>query len=1106
MDPELKRELLIKGRTQPPKVLIASSECSPLSKTGGLADMAGALPKALAPLGVEARVITPYHRCVKERYGARVEHMCYFYIDLGWRRQYVGLEKLEIDGLTAYLIDSEYYFGDAIYRGGMAEVEQYAFFQRAVLEAIPRLDFAPEVLHCNDWQTGMLPFLLRTQYWDRPQGALKTILTIHNIAFQGWLPLDAAGDMLGVDSRWYGADGIGHWDTGNFLKAGCLFADKVNTVSPSYAGEICTPEFGEGLQEVLRWRGWDLSGVLNGIDVTDFDPATDGNIPCHFDAEHPEDKAKAKAALIEELGLSAGADTPLIGMVTRMTPQKGFDLVLSALDRLMEDDVCFVLLGTGDARYQDAMRDFERRYPGRVCAYIGYSEALARRIYAGADFFLMPSAFEPCGLSQMIAQRYGALPIVHEVGGLRDTVKPYNCLTGEGDGFSFYDFNSDVMLGVTRYALETYKNKDAMQTLIRAAMTRDVSLNVTAVEYAKLYAKVAAPAPDALYHASWDERCRSPLGALKCGERVTLRLKAPESVERAELVASCGTYPMARDADGYFSADLTAPAEPGLVWYSFALGDGVSFGKNGLGTDVRVCWQITVYAPDFETPGWAAGAVMYQIFPDRYAPGGDSFTQGVLNHRRRGRHIELHESWDEPAKYLPTTREHYYPDDFFGGTLAGIRQKLPELKALGVNCLYLNPIFEADSNHRYNTADYMHIDPMLGTEDDFRELCSAASEQGVRIILDGVFSHTGDDSVYFNRPGHYEAPGAYQGPESLYYSWFDFRSFPDDYRSWWGFQSLPEVNETDPKWQEFVVSGENSVMKKWLRAGASGWRLDVADELPDEVIDLMRESVKSEDPEAFLLGEVWEDATNKVSYGSLRRYALGKGLDSVMNYPLRSAFLDFALYRSGAEALRDFLLMQKLHYPPPMYRCLMNLLGSHDTARLRTILGSGLDGEGMSREEQAAFVLTAEQNARGKALQRLGAALQFTLPGIPCVYYGDEEGMQGFRDPFCRESYKTAPEGESLRALYASLARLRGESELLRRGDAAFAACGADTALILRYAQGKAALIAVNRGESAVHIAPRYEDFRGLRAADAEGLPPLPALEIPALDFAIVKL
>ena len=591
---------------------------------------------------------------------------------------------------------------------------------------------------------------------------------------------------------------------------------------------------------------------------------------------------------------------------------------------------------------------------------------------------------------------------------------------------------------------------------------------------------------------------------MKCGDTVRLRLRAPGFTGAAALLAGGGEYAMERDGD-FFSVDYTAPAEPGLVRYSFRLAGDIYFGENGVGGHEMHPWQITVYDAAFETPEWAEGAVMYQIFPDRYAPGGESFLHGVHHHRRLGRHIEIHKEWNEPAKFKASTRPDYYPDDFFGGTLQGVLEALPALKRQGIRCIYFNPIFEADSNHRYNTADYSKIDPMLGTEADFKALCDAAETMGIHIILDGVFSHTGDDSIYFNRYSRYEAPGAYQGKKSPYYSWYEFRYFPDGSRCWWNFPSLPEVIETDPKWQEFVVEGKDAVMKRWLRDGAGGWRLDVADELPDEVIAKMRKSVKDEDPDALIIGEVWEDATNKVSYGERRRYALGEGLDSVMNYPLRGALLDFALDRMDAKGLRDFLLRQKLHYPAPMYRCLMNHLGTHDTVRLRTVLATGLDGEGMTREEQAGYHITWEQNHQGRLLQRLLAAVQFALPGMPCIYYGDEEGMTGFRDPFCRGPYTTAYRQESLRDFYAELARIRNESEALKKGDAAFASYGRDVLVVLRWVKGETVLVGVNRSDKVAEVIPHFKDFQGLDIQSATSVSLLPPMEIPPMDYVIAR-
>ncbi|MEG1633825.1 MAG: glycogen/starch synthase [Oscillospiraceae bacterium] len=488
MKREFQKLLQSKDRAAPPSVLLVSAECSPISKTGGLADVVGTLPKSLAALGVDARVITPYHRVVKEKFGELVTHLFSFSIDLGWRSQYVGIEKLELDGVIIYLVDNEFYFGDRIYRGGIPEGEQYAFFTRAVIDAIPNLDFAPDILHCNDWHTAMLPMLIKTHYAAAPQGRLKTLLTIHNIAYQGKFGFEFFRDFFGVEDRYFTPEFMEINGCAAFLKAGCVFADRLNTVSPSYADEICTPFFGEGLEGILSARRHELSGIINGIDTRLYSPYSDPLIAHRFDRGHLAGKRACKEALMFDMGLEAPADTPLVAMVTRMTAQKGFDLVERVLDELMCSDVCFLLLGTGDKVYESFMRSAEARHKGRVCAYIGYDEALSHKVYAGADLLLMPSLFEPCGLSQMIAMRYGTLPVVRETGGLRDTVSPYNKFTGEGNGFSFKNYNAHEMKDMLLQAIALYRGEPSVWTsLVKSAMSADFGFLRSAEEYAKTY-------------------------------------------------------------------------------------------------------------------------------------------------------------------------------------------------------------------------------------------------------------------------------------------------------------------------------------------------------------------------------------------------------------------------------------------------------------------------------------------------------------------------------------------------------------------------------------------------------------------------------------------
>ena len=560
---------------------------------------------------------------------------------------------------------------------------------------------------------------------------------------------------------------------------------------------------------------------------------------------------------------------------------------------------------------------------------------------------------------------------------------------------------------------------------------------------------------------------RRPFGALRCGEelRLAFRLLSGKLLSASLLLYGDSfreEYPMTCE-DGLYVCRLNAPADPAALWYAFRLSfpDGERWlcpdGTGFLGELLEKAssgFRLTVYRREFDTPAWFRRSVMYQIFPDRFAFSDDGTAQrGVEYHRALGQTPELHRSLLEAVRWQPRPFEKdYSPDDFYGGTLKGIEAKLPYLKALGVSCLYLNPIVEARSNHRYDTADYLKVDPILGTNEDFEHLCRAAEDCGIRLMLDGVFSHTGAESVYFNRSGAYPGAGACQGKSSPYYDWYDFRHFPEDYRCWWGFRDLPEVDELCDSWQDFVVTGKDSVVRQWLRRGASGWRLDVADELPDSVLALIRRAAKEEKPDAPVLGEVWEDAVLKESYGSRRRYALGDALDSVMNYPFRSAMLDFIHRRTSAYELRDFLTGQQLNYPQPMYYALMNLLGSHDVDRIRTAMAAPTTLRQLSRVEQLSYPFRAADLAAAVEREKLCAALQFAIPGVPSVYYGDEQGMWGTGDPFNRGPF--LEDNSELHDYYAALAARRNDNPCLQTGAADFGACSGEVLTVLRTIRG----------------------------------------------------
>lgn len=474
------------------QIVFASAECAPFVKTGGLGDVAGSLPSALVRAGAEVIVMVPKYTTIKDEYKAQMEHFADFYVSLGWRNEYCGLEKLEHDGVTYMFIDNERYFARDYPYGFFDDGERFAFFSKAITESLQHLPagFECDILHCNDWQTALAPVFLREFYQGLPlYDRVKTVFSIHNVAFQGQFSDTVMEDILGVAHIPAAASQL-RCDacSVNYMLGALRYADAITTVSPTYANEIQTPEFGEGLDGVLRERSYALQGILNGIDVAGFDPATDKRIAANYTVEDRSGKAVCKAKLQEELGLEVRDDRPLMVMVTRLTRQKGMDLVMYALDRILAGGVQVAVLGTGDRDYEDGLRYFQDKYPGTMAARIEFDPALSQRMYAAADMFLMPSKFEPCGLSQIIAMRYGTLPIVRETGGLKDTVQPYNEFTGEGTGFSFSNFNGDEMGdAVFRAARLFWDNRDAWNQLVTQAMSQDFSWTRSADKYLDLY-------------------------------------------------------------------------------------------------------------------------------------------------------------------------------------------------------------------------------------------------------------------------------------------------------------------------------------------------------------------------------------------------------------------------------------------------------------------------------------------------------------------------------------------------------------------------------------------------------------------------------------------
>ena len=539
---------------------------------------------------------------------------------------------------------------------------------------------------------------------------------------------------------------------------------------------------------------------------------------------------------------------------------------------------------------------------------------------------------------------------------------------------------------------------------------------------------------------------KDPFGTLTAGQMCTMHIHIPSSV--AATAVDCLFF-----ADGSKEPTRTVPFTlekqqgaydiyrgsvsfdaPALYFYRFQIttkDNSFRLFKYGDDTNMEAgdLWQLTCTPADFAVPEWAQGATIYQIFPDRFRKSGNCDLTGKLEP------YTVHESWDEEVQWQPTAEGLVLNNDFYGGNFRGITEKLDYIASLGVTLLYLNPIGKSFSSHRYDTGDYKTPDPMLGTTEDFKAMCDAAHSRGIRVILDGVYSHTGSDSLYFDKHKNFGGKGAYCSKESPYYSWYTFYNYPNSYNCWWNFDTLPTVNKMDPAFVEYIITGEDSVVAHWLRLGADGIRLDVADELPNEFLALLRKRVKELKPDAIVMGEVWEDASNKEAYGVRKRYFVDGTLDSVMNYPFRTAILNFVKDRDGGKGLRDAVLTIAENYPKQVFFANMNMLGTHDTPRILTTLVDEFDG---SREEKSKRHLSLNQLVTARQRLLMASFLQYMLPGSPSLYYADEAGMEGYKDPFNRRTYPWGKEDRELLSHHQYLGRLRKDQEALRTGDIDF--------------------------------------------------------------------
>jgi glycosidase len=563
-----------------------------------------------------------------------------------------------------------------------------------------------------------------------------------------------------------------------------------------------------------------------------------------------------------------------------------------------------------------------------------------------------------------------------------------------------------------------------------------------------------------------DARYKTPYGAVPSGTQVQFTLRPPRAagfshgilIARFEFEENRTVrVPLLWwDTDGsrdLFSGSLDTGDYVGLVWYSFQL-TGLDGRFQTLGE-----YQLTVYDGTKPIPGWFGAGMTYQIFPDRFRRTSVPDPTGLVGERT------VHSGWDEAPEYRPDVHGEVRNRDFFGGNLAGVLEKLPYIRSLGTETIYFCPVFEAAENHRYGTGNYEKLDPMFGTNEEFSAFCTAAHRLGMRVVLDGVFNHTGFISRYFNGDGSYPDVGAHQSRNSPYYDWFTFSRWPDRYDSWWGIYSLPAVNESASGYQDYIFGGADSIVRRWLRAGADGWRLDVADELPDRFVAGIHAAARAEKPESVVIGEVWEDGTTKVAYGVRRRHLLGGHCDGLMNYPFRTALLAWLLGGDAGD-FRDTMEVLREHYPKSAFYSSMNILGTHDTPRILTLLGIGSNCAGMPKAWRANYHMTEEERARGIARLKVAAVILFSFPGSPTVYYGDEAGLEGFEDPFNRRTFPWGREDKDLTAWFSRLGNLRGTLMPLRRGGLHYLRAEGPVLAFSRIWGGESILAAANAGGS----------------------------------------
>ena len=1063
------------------KVAFVTAELAPVVKVGGLGDFAFGLTRSLGTHGVDVSVFIPLYRQVGEEYRERMTLCKRFNVQLGWRNHECELYSARVNGVQVFFLKNDYYFDRSSVYNQDDDLERMAYFSKAFIDSMAATGYRPDIIHCNDWHTALIPFMIDvTAPWMHDQG-LGTVLTIHNLSYLGVYPARVIYEMFdfrGLEVlRWVRIFSDPQQEektirrlraliTGGVISSlitGIRCADSSVTVSESYSKEMLDRLEWPATENVMKSLERPIGYILNGIDFGYYDPMTDSDLVRNYGSDSIQERDANREALAKELGLTLEDDTFFLGFIGRMVDQKGLDLLIEALPSILERNICFVMMGDGDEKYIEGLKTASGQMGKDRFRLLRFDESLAHRIYSGVDGLLVPSVFEPCGLVQMIAMRYGAVPLVHRVGGLRDTVRDS---VFDRTGFLYDGQNCSELLGCIDEAYDVWKNDHAQWLEIQQnCMEEDNDWSARAEEYAELYREVRARR-NARLHDSLDPELRSPIGAVKVGTQVTVSI-FDHGFDSVGLRVREGNrfymVPM-KKAEGKYTGVIDVPDRGTTIYYDFILTQGpnryyygnnvkLNGGRGNLYAFNSRTYSITVYSEE-DHPSWFMNCVAYQIFPDSFSRGSDwvERSKNIVDphwNGRYGRHlIDLTDALQSEYDSDGTIKN----PQFYGGTLKGITERLDYISDLGADLIYITPILYALSNHRYDTADYFKIDPILGDFDSFRELVANCEERGIRIMSDGVFNHTGSESKYYDRAGEFGSDGAYGNPGSPYARWYDFIDGSCMRNSdWHGIRSLPRISPNSRDYQNFIC-GDEGFIEFWMRLGVSSWRLDSADELAPAFIADIRSKAFELNQDSVVIGEMSYDPTRYIGVEGPVSFVNDKRLHGVTNYPLHYAFRYFIAGDINARDFIDRMLTICENYPDQVLLSCFIFLDSHDTARLTTVLQEKYAGEDIGD------------------LYKAAAVMLFSLPGVPLIYYGDETGMKGGKDPDNRRAFPWDSMDTDIHSHFKRLISFYRQWGSLRTGRLSLAAAGESAVIISRESENDSTMAFVNVGAGTITV------------------------------------